>query len=146
MMKNVVILGSLAGVLCGWQSTAPSAKHDLEQMQGEWRVVKAVRAGHDAPEDVRAKLSVKIEGNVFILVEQGNAREERAEVTLNPKTEPRQLDLRLKRPGAEPGKGIYRIEGDTLTLCWVPEGAERPKKFESESGTNVRLLVLKRNK
>lgn len=142
--RAVVVMGLLAsGGLA--QSGGDAAEADLQQMQGLWKVEKAVRAGQEAPDDVRSKMRLKIEGNTFTILEEGNAREERADVNLDPKHNPRWIDIRPRREGADPSKGIYQIDGDTLKLCWNREG-DRPKQFVSEAGTDVRLFILKRIK
>jgi hypothetical protein len=42
-------------------------------------------------------------------------------------------------------KGIYKIDGDTLTMCLSPTG-ERPAKFESTAGGQTILMTFKRMK
>jgi RNA polymerase sigma factor (sigma-70 family) len=43
--------------------------------------------------------------------------------------------------------GIYKLDGDTLTICMHEEdGAERPTEFATKEGTKLILVVLKREK
>ena len=43
-------------------------------------------------------------------------------------------------------QGIYRLEGDSLRICGVPSGAERPAELTTTPGTKEVLFVLKRQK
>jgi uncharacterized protein (TIGR03067 family) len=43
-------------------------------------------------------------------------------------------------------QGIYKIEGDTLTICASRGKVERPTTFESPEGSGITLYVLKRVK
>jgi uncharacterized protein (TIGR03067 family) len=64
---------------------------------------------------------------------------------LDSSKEPKTIDLTWSE-GAIKGKkqlGIYRLEGDKLTICVARIDKERPKKFESEKGSGNLLLTLK---
>ena len=41
-------------------------------------------------------------------------------------------------------KGIYKIDGDTLTLCMAAEKSERPREFASPAGSSATLIVATR--
>ena len=44
-------------------------------------------------------------------------------------------------------KVIYKLDGDTLTMCYDHEKSEnRQTKFESKEGTTVLLITYKRDK
>ena len=72
------------------------------------------------------------------------------EFKVDAKASPATIDVIYpQRAGAAASRtmlGIYKIEGDTLTLCLSPGGnPERPKSFERKAGVTV-LLKLKRAK
>jgi uncharacterized protein (TIGR03067 family) len=66
--------------------------------------------------------------------------------TVDPKADPPAFTFLYEMSGTAVD-GIYKVDGDTLTLCWDrgPKAA-RPKAFESPVGTQVVLYVLKRVK
>ncbi|MCE9568246.1 MAG: TIGR03067 domain-containing protein [Planctomycetes bacterium] len=42
--------------------------------------------------------------------------------------------------------GIFKVEGDTMTVAFAEPGKERPTKFESAAGSGVVLTVYKKAK
>jgi uncharacterized protein (TIGR03067 family) len=40
--------------------------------------------------------------------------------------------------------GIYKIEGDTLTICFTVDQKERPRNFSTKAEDKLRMMVLKR--
>jgi uncharacterized protein (TIGR03067 family) len=68
--------------------------------------------------------------------------------TVDPSKKPAEMDIK----GVEgPNKGktikaIYKLDGDTVTICYGLGGGDRPTKFETKDGTMQFLAVYKREK
>ncbi|MFM7150233.1 MAG: TIGR03067 domain-containing protein [Gemmataceae bacterium] len=43
-------------------------------------------------------------------------------------------------------KGIYKVEGDTITYCWAEPEKDRPKEFATKADSGHTLMVLKKVK
>jgi RNA polymerase sigma-70 factor (ECF subfamily) len=123
---------------------APKTDHD--QLLGVWKVTAALFNGQNLPDTdtlvkdgrmyfqkdvIYTKLGEKIEGPVGYEIDG----------TQNPKT----IDLMDDR-SQPPVKGIYRLNGDDLQLCFAQNHeAERPTEFASKADSKVTLMTFKRD-
>ena len=65
--------------------------------------------------------------------------------TFDPKKDPPELDVTEPANAGKVSPSIYKIDGDTLTICSSTDG-ERPKAFDAPAGSKFVLLVLQRIK
>jgi uncharacterized protein (TIGR03067 family) len=121
---------------------ADDGKKDAENIQGTWKVVSMEHAGEKAPEDKIKDVKFVIgDGTIAI---KDPRREEKAKFKLDPTKTPKTIDLTAERNEAV--QGIYELKGDSLKLCFIKGGGERPSQFATKAGTEQALIVLEREK
>jgi uncharacterized protein (TIGR03067 family) len=143
-MFTWVIASSLA---LGAPAAKDAPKKELPTIVGHWASEKVTVGGKD--QDVPPN-SIKFEfaDDGTVVVRMGTDKPQSPTYKVTPKAVPPEIDLTpaagVKRP---PSLGIYKLDGDTLTICFDQEpGAARPKSFESREGSAVLVLTLKRVK
>jgi uncharacterized protein (TIGR03067 family) len=116
------------------------SKEDQEKIQGNWKVESATVAGAKNPEEV-LKMELTIKGEK-IVSKMGNEKKE-GTFKLDGGAKVKTIDIRTEDMVLH---GIYKLDGDTLTICLDESGEARPPEFESREGSRVALVVLKRVK
>lgn len=123
-------------------------KEKSPSLVGEWSVESITVNGNQ---------TVSAPGLVYTFTDDGkwlirrNGKETAPNVTrgfeTDPKPNPPTVDLITNTAAAAGTRlmGIYKVEGDTLTICGTRvKGTGRPSKFEAGEGTGNTLYLLKR--
>ena len=118
-------------------------KKDVEKFQGKWTVASIEENGKLEPADEVAKFEVTVKDAQFTIKIKDVATKELT-IKLDPAQKPAAIDLVPKDDKEKTVLGIYKLDGDTLTICGTDEKKERPTEFTA--GKGVTLLVLKRAK
>jgi uncharacterized protein (TIGR03067 family) len=138
-----LILGT--GLVPAFAQTAEDA---LKKLQGTWTATKAERDGTAAEDVVGHRLSFT--GNRFLIQSKDGKTLYAGTVRLDPSAKPAVMDFEHTE-GALKGKtwkGIYALDGDTLTICDNAPNLDkgRPVAFEAKSGAGYVLITFKRAK
>jgi uncharacterized protein (TIGR03067 family) len=129
--------------------TKDDARKDVEKLQGKW-VVKSIERGGkavDVDKDEHVPRSITFKGDKVTLAEKNGEHGGTAKVGREGKLGT--LDLSPEDPGKQDHtvRTLYRLEGDTLTVC-VNEGklSERPKEIGAKEGSHCTVIVFTREK
>jgi uncharacterized protein (TIGR03067 family) len=153
-MMRVVVSAVL--LLCGAFATAedkkadpPSkdAKKELATLQGEWEAVRGEQNGSVVEWRDGEKRFLLEKNKLFVFHPQTGKKIEWLTITIDPDTSPKCIDLAGKGKGAM--EGIYRLSGDTWTVCFdrdVKTVKARPTAFSTKESPSLVILTLKRIK
>jgi uncharacterized protein (TIGR03067 family) len=134
-----------------WAQEGPTpreeaARKELLKFQGTWSFA-SFEDGKKTPQPNLKKRTFFVGGSVF-LVREGDKVIQAGTLRLSPAKSPKTIDA-VVRKGDHEGNtmlGIYELTGDTLKVCFDPEGDGRPKKFAVKAGSDLFLAVYKRVK
>lgn len=131
---------------CSLVFAGEEAKAIQAKMQGDWKMVQALNGGKPAPEDKIASTTATITGNRIVILSPGRTKGEEIEFKLDVGKKPQEMDLQPPGLTEKKLKGIFRLEGDRLTIAFAKEGGDRPTEFSSPEGQRISLLVFERTK
>jgi uncharacterized protein (TIGR03067 family) len=128
---------------------APGAKDapkkEPPSIVGEWVAESGIRGGR--PDNPPPGTTLRFTKDGKVIIQEGNdGRAMEGTYTADSKKEPAEVDI--VPPATEKGptiQAIYKIEGDTLTMCFSM-GGDRPKTFDSAAGSETMLVTCKRVK
>jgi uncharacterized protein (TIGR03067 family) len=124
-------------------------KKDREAAKGDWKVVAREIDGVKATEEELKDLVAHRDGEGKLTTKRGDTVLFEAVSKIDPTKSPKTFESTQISPGPNKDKvslGIYKLEGDTMTICAAPPGAERPTEFSSKSGSKWSLVVTRRIK
>jgi len=122
-----------------------ASKKDLDGLQGNWKLVSAMRDGEELPKDKVKKTTIIIKDDTFLFPDSAEyATSKEGTIKLDATTKPKQMDATSTEK--EVMLGIYELDGDRYKVCFAATGKPRPSEFASKPGSGNLLQVWKRKK
>jgi uncharacterized protein (TIGR03067 family) len=135
----------MIGLLFPVLADDPDARAELDKHQGTWKVVSFQREGEETPKEIASTITRVVEDDHVVWYRDGKSFAGTT-IRLDPSETPRAIDV-IPDGGPQRGKavlGIYRLEGDELTLCMAAPDAPRPKRFDAPKGSGQTLMTFRR--
>jgi uncharacterized protein (TIGR03067 family) len=140
----------LTSAVCWWilgtgLVLAQPTEQAQKQLEGTWIATKAERDGKAADDVVGHRLSFT--GNRFQIQSKDGKPLYAGTVRVDPSAKPAAIDFEHTE-GVVKGKtwkGIYGLDGDTLTICDNAPNLDepRPTAFEAKGGSGYDLITFK---
>ncbi|HEV3142618.1 MAG TPA: TIGR03067 domain-containing protein [Gemmataceae bacterium] len=118
-------------------------KKELEKLQGEWTIVSMETRGKKSSDDEIKGHTLTVKGDQWTF-KTGNGRASTAKVKIDDSKNPKQIDLTFQAGAKQgPSRGIFKLEGDTMTLCRTRGDIPRPEEFKTTESAGL-LVVWKK--
>lgn len=152
-MSLAIVLGMAALVMPAEVAEDDPVKKELELLQGRWEMVERVVRGKKATADEMKRLKgvMLIEGNKKTGWSDESGKKvdvQETTIKIDPTANPKTVDKTIVK-GTGEGEttlGIYKLDGDQLTICLAVGTKERPTEFSAKPAVHHLVLVYKRVK
>jgi uncharacterized protein (TIGR03067 family) len=116
----------------------------LELFQGEWSMISMEIKGVKVSNEKVKNCKLTVTGDKWVVKKNGRIYAN-SMMRIDHSMEPKAIDLVQDSGNAELiYPGIYKIEGNTLTICRTSGYKERPKEFKTTLDAAI-LIVWKRS-
>ena len=137
---------SIVGFLLLVSVSQDTPEHaELDRHQGVWQAVAFVRDGESTPKAIVETITRTVEGDHVVWKRDGKAFAGTT-LKLEPTADPKHLEV---VPDGGPSRdktvlGIYKLEGETLTICMADPDVPRPSAFEAPKGSLTTLMTFRK--
>jgi len=123
-------------------------KKDRTALQGTWQAISYALDGQKASAEDMKKIKLVIDAEGKSSAQRDGKTFIASTIKLDPTKTPKAIDMTYTEGEIQgkPALGIYKIEGDLLTICRVAPGMDRPAEFSSKPGSGYTLMTYKREK
>jgi uncharacterized protein (TIGR03067 family) len=147
-LSRLLSLSTFTLALAAAPALAQSADEVRQKLQGSWVATKAERDGKSADDVIGHRLTFK--GELFKINAKDGKDAYAGAFHLRPAMKPPAIDFNhtLGALKAKQWKGIYKLDGDTLTICDNAENLKKPRPtaFEAKAGSGDILITFERAK
>ena len=142
---NSTILGIGFLAFCVAAAFAQNTADPRQLLAGKWTCTTGTIDGSPLAAETAKILTLTLTGDRF-KTQRGDQVLFDSTYTIDASKEPNQIDM-ISTEGelkGKPGLGIYKLDGEKLTLCYTLPGKERPTKFESPPKSGIYLIEWQR--
>ena len=135
---------AMLAVLAAGVAVADDKKPDAPSLEGTWKIVSGVKDGDKIPADKLGEDFVVTKTEMTLKTPDATFK---FDYKIDAKTTPVALDMTMTEPEGFKGtkaKGIVEVTGKTAKLCYHAMGGDRPKGFESKSGSGEFGFVMEK--
>lgn len=146
MVSHPSIAGLLLISLCSLGATAYPPENPIAHQQGSWQVVSFTRNETVTPKVITDSIVRIVEKDHVIWKREGKAFAG-TKVEWDTTKTPMWIDV-LPDGGPSKGEkipGIYKVDGNLLTICMADKGKARPTQFASPKGSDHTLMVFRKS-
>jgi uncharacterized protein (TIGR03067 family) len=134
----------------GDRAREDQAAKDLKQFQGAWLLesaeINGMKIDAETLKNAGHEITLIVKGDKIALkLKRGDME---GTLKLDPTRKPKAYDSKATDPEGQTHEavGIYKLEDDRLTVCYVAAGKGRPTEFRSDAGSEAVVQVFKRAK